>query len=220
MDTGVASVTSINDMLELLLVPARDEVAVGREAGGVAVGEDERAGLAIEILEARGEGVSIPVGLEEHVRDVDPSGRAVELAAINGSGEAHVVPEVGQAGRGVVARGEVDVDAHGRGVAVAVLEGETRARALVVRVLDTGRGAIGASGPARRVEVTARAGDLDRLDRAFGRVQLSGSGRRGSSPQLSVAADNLQTEGKGLDVVVGGIEAGEVSLCGSIRNPG
>jgi len=202
---GSTSIAGINDVLEELLVPASQEVGVRGEAGGITVGKDEgllaNAGGPATIEER-----SVPVDLEEQVRNVDPALRAVNLAII-ALGVGHVVLVVGQASLGVVARWEVNVGTQGGGVAIAAHVGETNTLALVDGVAHTRHGAVRVGRPGGGVVVVAITGasPLDGLDGALGRIQVRGRGLWGSSLH-GITSDNLQASGEGLDLIIGSLE--------------
>lgn len=143
--TRVTSIASVNDVLEEILVPTGHEVSVGTVSGNITVGEDE--GLSSLVLgPAALVGLSVKVDLEEDVRGVNPARRAVLLAVTSIGGELHVVLVVGEAGGGVVARGEVEVHTERRVHAIASNIGETNTSALVVGVDHTSLGAVRADG--------------------------------------------------------------------------
>ena len=197
---------AVDDLLQGLLVPSRDEIAVDREPCGVTVGPYEGALLPNETLEAIAQLVGIPVDLVEEVGGVDPTLGAVELAVAGIRGERHVVLVVGQASGGVVARRKVKIHAHGRGISVAVLEGEADAGALVVRVANASHGAIRALGPAGGVEVAARAGDLGGLDGSLGRVEVLATVTGRDSPLVGISTEDLKAKRERLDIIIGGLE--------------
>lgn len=197
---------AINDLLKSLLVPARDEIAVDGITSRVTVGPDEGALLSNEVLETGEQLVGVPVDLIEEVRDVDPALGAVDLAISSVGGERHVVLVVPEAGSRVVARWEVKVHAHGGGISVAVVEGEADTRALIGRVTNTSHRTVGAFGPAGRVEVAARAGDLRGLDGALGWVEVLAASTWRDGPLVGVSTENLKTEGESLEIVIGGLE--------------
>ena len=198
-------VASVDDVLEEGLVPAGHEVGVQAVTGSVTVGKDKGL-LSFALLPAASERGRIPIGFEEQVGDVDPALGAVHLAVVV-LGPGHVVLVVGQASLGVVAGGEVNVGTERRGIAVAVDIGEAHAFAFVVGILHTGLVAVGADGPAGvGFDVFTRACPLDAVDGAFGRVKVglgAGGGRRTGS---GIAGKHLQAQGKGLDLIVGGLE--------------
>lgn len=203
--TRIASVTSVNDVLEDILVPGSHEIGVAAVAGNITVGEDERLGALVLVPSAL-EGLGVHVGLEEDVRSVDPASRAVLLAIAGVGGEGSVVLVVGQAGGRVVAGGEVDVQAERRVQAIAGNVRETRSSALVVGINHTGLGAVGADGIGGRVVGGARAGELDRVEGALGGVELRATAASRGDTGHGIARDHLQARGEGLDVVVGGLE--------------
>lgn len=143
--TRVTSIASVNDVLEEILVPTGHEVSVGTVSGNITVGEDK--GLSSLVLgPAALVGLSVKVDLEEDVRGVNPARRAVLLAVTSIGGELHVVLVVGEAGGGVVARGEVKVHTERRVHAITSNIGETNTSALVVGVDHTSLGAVRADG--------------------------------------------------------------------------
>jgi hypothetical protein len=202
---GSTSIAGINDVLEELLVPASQEVGVRGETSGVTVGKNEgllaNAGGPATIEER-----SVPVDLEEQVRNMDPALRAVNLAII-ALGVGHVVLVVGQASLGVVARWEVNVGTQGRGITIAAHVGETNTLALVDGVAHTRHGAIRVGRPGGGVVVVSITGasPLDGLDGALGRIQVRGRGLWGSSPH-GITSDDLQASGEGLDLIIGSLE--------------
>lgn len=204
--TDRAGITGVDDLLQHALVPAGDEVAVAGVAGPVAVGKDEglRAGVLSPPVLEQG---SVPVDLVEDVRDVNPALGAVLLAVTSVGREGHVGLVVLEARFRVVAGGEVQVHAEGGGVAVALGEGEAHAGTLVVRVLDAGLGAVGSGGPARGVEVAARARPLEGVDLALGRVEVLGTVTVRRVSGGGISAEHLQADGEGHNLVVGGLEA-------------
>lgn len=111
--TSMASVAVVNDLLKGLLVPTGNEVTVDGETSSVTVGKDKGAFLANKFLVLLEHLVSVPVGLEEDVRSVDPSLGAVVLAIARISREGHVVLVVLKTSLGVVARREVDIGSQG-----------------------------------------------------------------------------------------------------------
>lgn len=203
--TRVTGVAGVDDVLEDILIPGSHEIGVATVASNVTVGEDERLGALVG-GPAAGEGLGVHVGLEEDVRGVNPASRAVSLAIASIGGEGSVVLVVCQACGGVVAGGEVDVQTERRVQAVAVDIGETSSSALVVGVNHASLGTVGSGGIGGRVVGGSRAGELDRLDRALGGVQLRATAASGSNTGHGIARDHLKTSGEGLDVVVGGLE--------------
>lgn len=206
---SMASVAVVNDLLKGLFVPAGNEVTVDREASSITVGKDEGALLANKVLVTIDQTVSVPVGLEEDVRSVNPSLGAVVLVITRSSREGHVVLVVIKTGLGVVARREVDIGSHGRGICIAVLEGESPAFAILVG-LHASHGTIRALGPAWWVEVGAGAGDGSGSDRSLGRVLvgvLAVASARWGRPQHGITANHLQTQREGLDRIIGRLEA-------------
>lgn len=203
--TRVTGVAGVDDVLEDILIPGSHEIGVATVASNVTVGEDERLGALVG-GPAAGKGLGVHVGLEEDVRSVNPASRAVSLAIASIGGEGSVGLVVGQAGGGVVARGEVDVQTERRVQAVAVDIGETSSSALVVGINHASLGTIRSGGIRGRVVGGTRAGELDRLDRALGGVQLRATTSSRGDTGHGIARDHLKTSGEGLDVVVGGLE--------------
>ena len=201
---SVTGVAGVNDVLEEVLVPAGHEVGVAAVASHITGGEDKGLG-ALVLGPAALVGLGVVVDLEEDVRSVNPAGGAVLLAVAGIGGVGHVLLVVGEAGGRVVARGEVDVETERRVHAVAGDVGEANASALVVGVDHAGLCAVGADGVRGRVVAGSRAGELDLVDGALGRVELvaAGGGRRALH---GVAGQHLQARGEGLDLVVGGLE--------------
>lgn len=192
-------------MLEDILIPSSHEIGVATVASNITVGEDKRLG-ALVLVPSTLEGLGVHVGLEEDVRGVNPASRAVLLAIAGIGGEGSVVLVVGQASGGVVARGEVDVQTERRVQAVTGDIGETRSSALVVGINHASLGAVGADGVGGRVVRGTRAGELDRVDGALGRVKLRATATSRADSGHGIARDHLQASGEGLDVVVGGLE--------------
>lgn len=201
---GVTGVAGVDDVLEQVLVPTGHEVGVAAVASHVASGEDEGLG-ALVFGPAALVGLGVVVDLEEDVRSVNPALGAVLLAVAGVGGEGHVLLVVGEAGGGVVARGEVDVETERRVHAVAGDVGEANTGALVVGVDHAGLGAVGADGVRGRVVAGSRAGELDLVDGALGRVELVAASR-GRSALHGIAGQHLQAGREGLDLVVGGLE--------------
>lgn len=72
---GSASIASVDDRLESVLVPTRDEVTVRAVASVITVRQNEGLRLAVggpPVLERGG----VPVNLVEEMGDVDPTSRA------------------------------------------------------------------------------------------------------------------------------------------------
>lgn len=203
--TRVTSVASVDDVLEDIFIPGSHEIGVATEASDITVGEDERLGALVRGPAAR-KGLGVHVGLVEDVRSVNPASRAVRLAIAGIGGEGSVGLVAGQAGGGVVARGEVDVQAERRVQAVAVDIRETRSSALVVGINHASRGTVGAGGIGGRAVGGTRAGELDRVERALGGVQLRATATGRGETGHGIARDHLQASREGLDVVVGGLE--------------
>lgn len=209
VDTGVTSIAVVDDLLKGLLIPAGNKVTVDGEASSITVGKDEGALLANKVLEAIDQSVSVPVGLIEDVRGVNPPLGAVLLAVAGIGGEGHVVLVVVHTSLGVVARREVDIGSHGRGISITVGKGESPTLAILVG-LDTSRGTIRVLGPAWWVEVGARASDGSGSDGSLGGIMvltLAVSSARRRSPQRGITAHHLQTQRESLDLIVGGLEA-------------
>jgi hypothetical protein len=192
-------------------VCAAYKITVKRVASVVTVREDERLlALALRppVLEQR----RVPVDLVEDMRDVDVSGRAILLLA--GGAEAsrprHVVLVVLETDVRVVAGREVDVGTERRSVAVAVHVGEAGTGALVVGILDPDAvHAVGVGWVGGDVVIGARAGELDGLDGAVGRIEDLCPAGGGWCAELRVATEHAKALREGHDRVVGGFEAGE-----------
>lgn len=192
-------------MLEEVLVPSSHEVRVTRVTSNITGGEDERL-ASLALGPAALEGLGVVVDLEEDVRGVNPARGAVLLAITGVGGVGGVLLVVGQAGGGVVARGEVHVETERRVETIAGDLGETDTSALVVGVNHAKLGAVRADGVRGGVVVGARAGELDGVDGALGRVELIATVARRGGTGHGVANDHLEAGGEGLDVVVGGLE--------------
>ena len=205
--TKGTSVASVDDVLEELLVPASHEVSVAAVASNVTVGEDERL-LALSLSPAALEFVSVPVGLVEEMRNVDPALGAVEVAVVV-LGVGHVVLEVGKASLGVVTRWEVNISSERRVATVTGSVRESNALVLGDRVTDTGCGTVRLGIPRGDsvIVVGARAGHSRGVDGTLGRVEVGLSTSLGHGACHGVTSNNLKTGRERLDLIVSLLEA-------------